>query len=36
MSLRHQFAQQAVISIVGALFFTVVLVNAATSLVPVA
>lgn len=36
MSLRYEFAQRVVVSVFGALFFTMVLVNAATSMVPVA
>jgi hypothetical protein len=36
MSLRYEFAQRAAVSMVAALFFTVILVNTATSFVPVA
>lgn len=36
MSLRYEFAQRVAVSMVGALFFTIILVNTATSLVPVA
>lgn len=36
MSLRYELAQRFAVSVVGALFFTVVLVNAATSMVPLA
>jgi hypothetical protein len=36
MSLRYSSLSQVAVSLVGALFFTAVLLNAATSIVPVA
>jgi len=36
MSLRYEFAQRVAVSMVGALFFTMVPISSAPSLVPVA